>query len=356
MSEYPRITADLNKIRHNLRALHTLCFAYGVSFAAVTKAVCADERIVRVFEESPAAMLADARLENLAKIHTKKPKLLLRAPAPNEAEETVRYANVSLVSETETIRALGKAAAKAGKRHAVILMIDLGDLREGLLFTNREGIRASAMAAAEEPGIELMGVGTNLTCYGAIIPDETNLGELCRAAEDVRAWTGLPVPVVSGGNSSSLGLLKRGLVPKDVNHLRLGESILLGNDTAACRVMNGLDGGAFTLGAQLIEVQTKPSVPIGVSGANAFGEHPTFAAGGEQVRGICKIGRQDTVADGLKPHDEQVRIIGASSDHLIVDLTRAKPCRVGDVLEFTPDYGALLRAYTSPYVKKAYIE
>ncbi|HRX58355.1 MAG TPA: alanine/ornithine racemase family PLP-dependent enzyme [Eubacteriales bacterium] len=356
MSEYPRITANLNKIRHNLSALYALCSGYGVSFAAVTKVVCADERIVRVFEEGPAAMIADARLENLEKIHTKKQKMLLRAPAPCEAEETVRNADVSLVSETETIRALGKAAAKAGKRHAIILMVDLGDLREGLLFTNREGIRASALAAAKEPGIELMGVGTNLTCYGAIIPDETNLGELCHVAKDVREWTGLPVPVVSGGNSSSLGMLRRGLVPKGINHLRLGESILLGNDTAACRVMNGLDGGAFTLGAQLIEVQTKPSVPIGVSGANAFGEHPTFTGEGEQVRGICKIGRQDTVADGLKPLDDQVRIIGASSDHLIVDLTRAKPYRVGDVLEFTPDYGALLRAYTSPYVKKAYID
>jgi predicted amino acid racemase len=356
MSEYPRITANLNKIRHNLNALHALCSAYGVSFAAVTKVVCADERIVRVFEEGPAAMIADARLENLAKIQTKKPRLLLRAPAPGEAEETVLNADISLVSERETICALGKAAIKTGKRHAIILMIDLGDLREGLLFTNREGIRQSAAAAAGEPGVELLGVGTNLTCYGAIIPDETNLGELCSVAKAVRAWTGLPAAVVSGGNSSSLGLLRRGLVPKDVNHLRLGESILLGNDTAACRVMNGLDGDAFTLSAQLIEVQTKPSVPIGVSGANAFGEHPTFAGGGEQVRGICKIGRQDTVADGLKPRDGQVHIIGASSDHLIVDLTRAKPYRVGDVLDFTPDYGALLRAYTSPYVKKAYID
>ncbi len=103
-------------------------------------------------------------------------------------------------------------------------------------------------------------------------------------------------------------------------------------------------------------MQRKPSVPIGDSGANAFGEHPTFESRGEQIRGICKIGRQDTVADGLTPRDEQIKIIGASSDHLIVDLTRAKPYRVGDVLDFTPDYGALLRAYTSPYVKRTYIE
>lgn len=356
MATYPRITADLKKIKHNVDTLCALCAENGVSIAAVTKAVCADERIARVLNESAAAMLADARTENLAKLMTDKPKLLLRAPAPEEAEEAVALADVSLVSEVETIRALGKAAQSAHKIHSIILMIDMGDLREGLLFLNRESIFLAADAAKGEEGIELLGIGTNLTCYGAIIPDETNLGGLCDIADELRAHTGLPIPIVSGGNSSSLGLLKRGLVPDCVNHLRLGESILLGNDTAACRVMNGLYGDAFTLSTRLIEVQRKPSVPIGESGANAFGERPTFESLGEQVRGICKIGRQDTVADGLTPRDADVKIIGASSDHLIVDLTRAKDYRVGDVLDFTPDYGALLRAYTSPYVFRDYIE
>ncbi len=356
MANYPRITADLTKIKHNIDALYALCAENGVSIAAVTKVVCADERIVRVLEESGAAMLADARMENLARLNTQKPRLLLRASAPEEALETVALCDISLVSEIATIRALGKAACSIGKEHQIILMIDLGDLREGLLFLDREAIYRAADAALAQEGIALVGVGTNLTCYGAIIPDETNLGELCGIAEELRARTGLPIPIVSGGNSSSLGLLKRGLVPPGVNHLRLGESILLGNDTAACRVMNGLYGDAFTLSTRLIEVQRKPSVPIGESGANAFGEHPTFESLGEQIRGICKIGRQDTVADGLCPRDGDIKIIGASSDHLIVDLTQAKDYRVGDVLDFTPDYGALLRAYTSPYVARDYIE
>lgn len=356
MASYPRITADLTKIKHNVDMLLALCRENGVSIAAVTKVVCADEQIVRVLENSGVAQLADARTENLARLDTKKPKLLLRAPAPQEAEEAVLLADISLVSEIETIRALGNAARKIGKTHQIILMIDLGDLREGLLFLEREAIYRAAEAAKAEEGIELIGIGTNLTCYGAIIPDETNLGELCRIAEELRARTGLPIPIVSGGNSSSLGLLKRGLVPECVNHLRLGESIFLGNDTAACRVMNGLYGDAFTLSTRLIEVQRKPSVPIGESGANAFGEHPTFESLGDQIRGICKIGRQDTVADGLTPRDGDIKIIGASSDHLIVDLTHARDYHVGDILDFTPDYGALLRAYTSPYVARDYIE
>lgn len=356
MATYPQICADLKKIKHNADRLCALCAENGIAVAAVTKVVCADEQITGVLENSGAAMLADARTENLLRLHTKKPKLLLRAPSPDEAEETVAVADMSLVSEIDTIRALGSAARTAGKIHSIILMIDLGDLREGLLFLNQEGIFRAADAAKKEEGIDLVGVGTNLTCYGAIIPDETNLGELCRIAKELRAHTGLPIPIVSGGNSSSLGLLKRGMVPEGINHLRLGESILLGNDTAACRVMNGLYGDAFTLSTKLIEVQQKPSVPIGESGANAFGEHPTFESLGEQIRGICKIGRQDTVAEGLTPRDPEIKIIGASSDHLIVDLTRAKSYHIGDVLDFTPDYGALLRAYTSEYVHKTYLK
>lgn len=356
MGEYPRISADLRKIKHNIDTLTALCRQHGITVAAVTKAVCADETIARIFERSDVAMLADARVENLDRLDTSKPKLLLRSPAPCEADETVAAADVSLVSEIDTIHALGKAAMRAQKKHAIILMIDLGDLREGILFRNRKAIFHAAQAVANEPALDLLGVGTNLTCYGAISPDETNLGELCRIAEEVRQKTGLPVPLVSGGNSSTVGLLQKNRVPKGINHLRLGESILLGNDTAIKRVIKGLYGDTFTVSAQLIEIQKKPSIPIGTSGVNAFGERPVFSDNGEQIRGILKIGRQDTTSDGLTPHDTNVQSIGASSDHLIVDLTRAEPYRVGDVLDFTPDYGALLRAFTSEYVKKTYIE
>ena len=167
MANYPQICADLKKIKHNVDTLCALCAEYGVSVAAVTKVVCADERIVRVLEHSAATMLADARTENLAKLNTKKPKLLLRAPSPEEAEETVELAEISLVSEIETIRALGSAARAAGKVHKIILMIDLGDLREGLLFLNREQIYAAARTEVQR-GKDIPGfiMGTAVIPFG----------------------------------------------------------------------------------------------------------------------------------------------------------------------------------------------
>ena len=61
------------------------------------------------------------------------PMWLLRAPTPATAADTVRLADVSLNSEVETVRALDAAAAAAGRRHGIVLMIDLGDLREGIM-------------------------------------------------------------------------------------------------------------------------------------------------------------------------------------------------------------------------------
>jgi predicted amino acid racemase len=206
-----------------------------------------------------------------------------------------------------------------------------------------------------QPALELWGIGTNLTCFGGILADEENLGCLTDIAAALRRSLDTPLPIVSGGNSSSIGLLLDGRMPKGVNHLRLGEAVLLGNDTAKCAPLPGLYTDVFCLSAELVEVKTKPSRPIGTAGANAFGEPVHFEDEGEQLRGILAIGRQDTNAEGLKPLDAGVRILGASSDHLIVDLTQAKTeYRVGDILSFLPDYGALLKAYTSAYVIKAY--
>ena len=350
----PTITADLQKLKHNAEALAALCRQHGVSLAAVTKCVCADERLAGVLVKS-ADMLADSRAQNLCRLPADKPRLLLRVPMRSEAAEAVSAADISLQSEIDTIRRFGEEAARQGKKHRVILMIDLGDLREGILFSDRQGIERAARAVLEQPALELSGIGTNLTCFGGILADEDNLGRLVEIAATLRRRLDTPLPIVSGGNSSSIGLLLEGRMPKGVNHLRLGEAILLGNDTAKCAPLPGLYTDAFCLSAELVELKAKPSLPIGTAGANAFGEPVHFEDEGEQLRGILAIGRQDTNAEGLRPLDAGTRILGASSDHLIVDLSEAKTeYRVGDTLSFVPDYGALLKAYTSPYVIKAY--
>ena len=354
MTHYPLLSCDLTKIRHNVGALVSLAARYGVSVAAVTKVVCAATPVVRALDDAGIAYFADSRLQNLESIRSSKPKLLLRIGMRSEAEQIVSVADVSLQSEISTVRALGEAAAAMHKRHRVVLMIDLGDLREGVFFRDTDGILALAQAVPDAPALELFGVGTNLTCFGGILPDETNLGSLCQIAEMLRQRFGVALPFVSGGNSSSLSLLAEGRMPRGITNLRLGESILRGNDTAACALFPGLAGDAFTFRAEIVELRQKPSVPTGVAGKNAFGERVAFIDRGEMRRAILACGRQDVDETGLTPLDPRVAILGASSDHLILDLTQAKDYGIGDTISFLPSYGALLRASTSPYVYKIY--
>ena len=355
MNRMPLIQADLAKLRHNVSVIRSACQKQGVSLAAVTKVVCADGPVTQALIHAGVDMLADSRLENLLNLPAVLPRLYLRIADPEEAEGIVRRSEYSLQSGIEAIRALGAAARRLGRLHKVILMIDLGDLREGIFYKDEALIRRAAVAVLKEDGLELAGIGTNLTCFGGILPDENNLGILLGIAQSLRQAFRIQLPIISGGNSSSLHLLFEGRLPLGINHLRIGESLMLGMDTSSGRPFPQLSQRVFTLHARLVEVYDKPSMPEGSTGPNAFGERVSFSDHGPMRRGILAVGRQDTDPERLTPLDEGVTILGASSDHLLVDLTRARPFQVGDVLGFTPGYGALLKAYTSPYVSKSAI-
>ena len=351
---YPQVVVNFEKLQYNANTLLGWCRERGVEAAFVGKCVCADEHILPEVLKCGFVAYADSREENLRRAGDKQPRILLRVAMAERAEEIVACADISLQSEIETIRALGKAAAKAGKKHKVILMIDLGDLREGVFFEKREDVLAAARAVVEEEALELYGTGTNLTCYGSIMPDEKNLGQLVEITEWLCKELGVAIPVISGGNSSSVGLLHEGRVPAGVNFLRLGESVLLGTDTAIGEKFPELLDDAFILEAQLVERKMKPSKPVGVGSVNAFGERVEYEDKGPMLRGILAIGRQDVNLDGLTPLDERIELVGGSSDHMIVDLTRAEDYKLGDVIRFKMSYGALLAAFTSPYVGKTY--
>lgn len=350
---YPRITADLGKLRYNARFIADACHAAGIHYAAVTKGVCASPPIVEALEDI-ADSFADSRLLNLMSMRTRKPKLMLRIGDPAQAGQLIAAADLSLQSELVTLQALARAAQAMQRPHKVVLMVDLGDLREGLMYTDRSAILAAARLIKESSPLELHGLGTNLTCFGGILPDEENLGRLTDIARWLRRELDLPIPLVSGGNSSSIGLMLRGGMPRGINHLRIGEAALLNNNTAIGEPFDFLHQDVFTLSAVLGEVQQKPSQPFGNTGPNAFGEYVSFPDLGPMRRGILLLGRQDADIEGLRPRDPRVKVLGASSDHLLVDLTAAPEYAVGDALHFSVSYGCLLKAYTSPYVSKAY--
>ena len=335
-----------------MQTLVAAAHAQGVQIALVSKVVCAHPAVIECINKSGCDMLADSRTENLLRADTGLPKLLLRIGMPEAAEDIVRASDISLESEIDTIKALEQAASKHDRRHRVILMIDLGDLREGIFFKDWNQILEAAKTIKDCPHLELYGTGTNLTCYGSVLPDQENLGMLVSITERLRKELSLPIPVISGGNSTSLQLLLDGTLPKGINHLRLGESVMCGMIPGNYTPIEGCYQDAFQLDATIVECKMKPSYPIGTLSRNAFGETVEYVDKGMMRRAIAAIGRQDVRTDGLTPVDSRIDILGASSDHLILDVTNAPEYRVGDTASFGLDYGALLSASTSEYVCK----
>ena len=354
---YPCLEIDLTKIRHNASYLVNLLKTHGISTAAVTKVFCSDERIVETICKCGVNYLADSRLENIeAYPQNGIPRMLTRLPSPKEADRVVGICDISLNSEIATLGELAKEADRAGKAHGIILMVDLGDLREGVYHNNEDLLCNTVEFVLSKKSLNFLGIGTNLTCYGSVLPTEENMERLIATAVKVKEKFHVNFQIISGGNSSSLYLLESGKMPKGITNLRIGESIVRGVETAYGKPFDGLKTDAITLHAEIIEIMEKPSYPEGEIGINAFGEKIHYTDIGIRRRAILAAGRQDVDHQSLECVMPGINIVSASSDHLIVDVTdSSESFQVGDILKFSMSYGAILSCFTSKYVKRRYV-
>jgi predicted amino acid racemase len=356
MEQSSHLEINLGKIEENACRIAELCSKQGIEVLGVTKGFSALPRIVRSMIRGGIEKLADARLDNiisLRKQHFANSMTLLRIPRLSTVEKVVAFTDCSINSEYKVIKALSDKAVGRGIKHNIVLMIDVGDLREGVL---PEDAAEAAENIVQLPGVTLSGIGTNMGCYGGILPTAHNLNLLLEIKADIERKAGIELEVVSGGGTSSLKLVEDGCMPKGINQLRIGEGILLGTDTTHGYQVPWLHQDAFLLRMEIIEVKTKPSVPIGVTGHDSFGKRPVFVDRGLRKRAIVALGRQDVNIEGLIPADKNMHILGGSSDHIIVDVTDATgEISVGDLMTFRLNYQGLLTSCSSRYIKKLYI-
>ena len=347
----PRIEIDLGKIAHNAKILKELYGSKGIDVIGVTKVVCGAPAVANVLVKSDINILADSRIENIIKMHNEDIHaqfLLLRTPW-SQSESVVKYADISLNSELSVIKELSKHAVKQGITHKVILMVELGDLREGIMPSALENTVNEVIGLK---GIELAGIGTNLACFGGIKPNDEKMEYLSSIAKGIEDKFKLKLEFVSGGNSANYDWF---ISTRDVgliNNVRLGESIFLGCETLERKPITGLFTNAFTLITEVIESKLKPSLPYGDVYQDAFGNIPKFDDLGLMRRAILGVGLQDILVSGITPLLD-IDILGSSSDHIIID-SKQLEIQVGDTVEFNLNYGALLSAMTSPYIVKDY--
>ena len=352
----PSVRIDLEKLLANTKKLNELCAGYGIQVAGVVKCCCGSPEVARILEEGGCSQIADSRIENIKKMREAgilSEMWLLRLPLKSEIAQTVKYADLSLNSEPDVLQSLSDEAVRQDKLHRILLMIDVGDRREGVLPGEAVSL---ARYVRKLPGLVLAGIGTNLTCFGGIVPDENNMERLAAAAREIQQETGRALQYVSAGNSSSIEWMLSGRMPKEINHLRLGESILFGRETCDGIRLPQTHDDVFILRAEVIESAVKPSRTEGTAHLDAFGKPPAITDRGNHRRILLGIGREDIVPEGLFPVEPGLHILGASSDHMIADAEEMTFVpQPGDVLSFRMNYAALLHAMTSEYVGKEYV-
>jgi predicted amino acid racemase len=360
---YPVLDIDISKLTSNAMQVISRCNEKHIAVAGVIKGFSALPQMAKVMYESGTAQIASSRLRHFREIKEAGipgPFLLLRIPMFSELESVVALVDYSLQSDIRTLDALQLECEAQNKRHKVIIMVDLGDLREGF-WDKEEAVAACVHVEKNLSMIELAGVGTNLGCYGAIQPTPEKMSELLDVAHKVETNIGRKLEIVSGGATSSYSLVHWGTMPKGINHLRIGEGISLAYDLQVdweIKDMDYLYKDVYTLKAQVIEVREKPSYPQGTLCIDAFGNKPTFVDRGFRKRALIAVGRADVSdVEKLMPRAKGIEVLGGSSDHTILDVEDYPGELIpGDILEFDLNYTTQVFLTASSDVKKRFIE
>jgi predicted amino acid racemase len=349
----PLLEISLKAIYHNAKLIVEKGREMGVYIDGVTKVSLGDPKIADILVKAGVRGLSDSRIESIKRMkeEVEAEYTLIRLPCLSQVEEIVKYADISLNSEIKTLRALNASSKKLGKRHKIIIMVEMGDIREGIW--NRDELMEIIREILKMENLDLYGLGTNFTCFGGVIPTVETYWEFVDLVEKIEETFSINLPLISAGNSSSIPLLFEGKIPKKINHLRIGEGIMLGKDTAFRKHIPGARLDTFRFIGEILEIKEKPSVPWGIINEDAFGHKPSFVDKGIRRRALLNFGRQDIDPQGITPELPGIEVLGATSDYTVVDIGDYD-FKVGDNLSFSLNYSALLQAFTSPYVKKIY--
>jgi predicted amino acid racemase len=351
-----RVLIDLPALQHNIRAIDAWMSDHGASWTLVTKVLCGHADTLNALQALGIRSMADSRLANLKAITRLVDDFeswYLRLPHLPVVPDIVALADVSLNSEMRTIEALNEEARRQGRVHRIIVMVELGDLREGVLPGSLVDFYQRTF---DLENVEVAGIGANLGCLSGVVPSVDQLNQLVLYHELLQLKFERRLPMISAGSSAVLPLLRDGQVPGQINHFRIGESVFLGSDLVHGGTLAGLREDAVTVEVEVVEVREKSLVPVGETTAMAPFE--SFDAedpgpGQRGYRAIVTIGQIDTDVQGLTPLDSRYRLAGASSDLAVLNVgDNPENLRVGDTVKFRPSYGSLVRLMLGRYVDK----
>ena len=177
------------------------------------------------------------------------------------------------------------------------------------------------------------------------------MDELVRIGEQIERKIGRPLEVISGGGTTAIPLILGDTMAEKVNFLRVGEAILLAQDLKDewGHILKECSQDTFNLQMEIIEIKDKATYPIGEIACDGFGQKNQYEDKGIRKRALLAGGKVDYgFPDMLIPKLKGVSIVGASSDHTIVDIEDVEvDLKIGDILDFQLTYATLVYGTSS---------
>ncbi|MDX9907871.1 MAG: alanine racemase [Mariniphaga sp.] len=350
------ITLDSAKLKENYEYLDRLFKQENINWAIVSKLLCGNITFLKELVALKPKQLCDSRVSNLRAIKKMAPEIetiYIKPPPARSIPEVVQYADASFNTEFRTIELLSDEAVRQKKVHKIYIMIEMGELREGVM---RDDFIDFYEKVFTLPNIDVVGVGTNLSCLYGVLPNHDKLIQLSLYSQLVEARFNKKIPYVSGGSSVSIPLIFEKLLPHGINHFRVGETLFLGTDVYNDTTLPDMHNDVFMVYAEIIELIEKPTVPMGEMGTNVEGHTYNFSndeSGRTSFRAILDLGLLDVESNHLKPTDESISFVGSSSDMIVIDIGQnERSYKTGDLIELAPDYMGILRIMNSRYIDK----
>ncbi|MER2999462.1 alanine racemase [Pontibacter populi] len=344
-----------DRLQHNYRHIDKVFKEHNIDWGIVTKLLCGEEKFLKEVLALGVKEIHDSRVTNLKAIKKVAPDVqtVYIKPAPKKSiPEIIEFADVSFQTEYEIIKLLSAEAVRQNKLHKIIIMIEMGDLREGVMGEELVGFYEKVF---ELPGISVIGLGANFNCLHGVMPTRDKLVQLSLYKQIIETKFNKNIPWVSGGTSVTIPLLFTHQLPKGINHFRIGEALFFGLNLFTGETFEGMHDDVFELCAEIIELTEKPMIPDGILAENPSGDNYEIDEslyGKTSHRAILDIGLLDVNPKFLLPKDD-LTVVGASSDMLVVELgVNEKNYKVGDVLQFSLRYMGALSILNSRYINK----
>lgn len=354
-----------NRIISNIDKINTYLGNNNIKWSLIVKVLSGHKELLHSILSNPLIKkvhsIGDSRLSNLKVIKKVAPDIVtmyIKPTAIKNVKSVIKFADISFNTTLSTILALNEEAKKNNKIHRIIIMIEMGELREGII---RENIVDFYSNIFELSNVKVIGLGTNLGCMYGIEPTYDKLIQLSLYKQLLETKFNKKLNLISGGSSITLPLIGKHKIPKAVNHFRIGEAAFFGTSPFNNKKFRNFSTEAFEFKANIIELEEKEVEPDGIIGDGSVGhikEAGKDATFPKSYKAILDFGILDVDVNELTLKDKNINFIGTTSDMTVYDigpnLTKFQRTkyRVGKQISFHPSYMAVARLMSSKFVEK----